>query len=119
MEKSELKKIIRDTLEKYFGEVNDLHKVTMDIYEAAEYLKLSPSYIRKLTSQKRIPHRKPYGKKLYFIKSELDEFIFNSKAPDTMDSIQKAATEYINKNIRRLWKGLLRSKQALSLKSVD
>ena len=101
MNSKEIKKVIRTTLEKYFGEVNDLHKQTMDIYEAAEYLKLSTSYIRKLTSQKRIPHRKPYGKKLYFIKSELDAFIFNSKAPTTIDDIKKEAANYMIKNRRR------------------
>jgi len=79
MNAKELKQIINETLEKHFGRVNDLHKVTLDVYEVAEYLNLSPSYIRKLTSEKGIPHRKPTGKRLYFVKSEIDDWIRNSK----------------------------------------
>ena len=79
MDARELKQIITETLEKYFGKVIDLHKETLDVYEVAEYLNLSPSYIRKLTSIKEIPHRKPTGKRLYFVKSEIDTWIQDSK----------------------------------------
>ena len=79
MEARELKRIITETLEKFFGKINDLHKETLDVYEVAEYLNLSPSYIRKLTSIKEIPHRKPTGKRLYFVKSEIDAWIQASK----------------------------------------
>ena len=79
MEARELKRIITETLEKFFGRINDLHKETLDVYEVAEYLNLSPSYIRKLTSIKEIPHSKPTGKRLYFVKSEIDTWIQNSK----------------------------------------
>ena len=79
MEARELKRIITETLEKFFGKINDLHKETLDVYEVAEYLNLSPSYIRKLTSIKEIPHRKPTGKRLYFVKSEIDAWIQDSK----------------------------------------
>jgi len=79
MDARELRQIITETLEKFFGRINDLHKETLDVYEVAEYLNLSPSYIRKLTSIKEIPHRKPTGKRLYFVKSEIDTWIQNSK----------------------------------------
>ena len=79
MDARELRQIITETLEKYFGKVIDLHKETLDVYEVAEYLNLSTSYIRKLTSQKSIPHRKPMGKRLYFVKAEIDTWIVNSK----------------------------------------
>ena len=79
MDARELKRIITETLEKFFGKINDLHKKTLDVYEVAEYLNLSPSYIRKLTSIKEIPHRKPTGKRLYFVKSEIDTWIQDSK----------------------------------------
>lgn len=79
MDAKELKRIITETLEKHFGKINDLHKKSLDVYEVADYLNLSPSYIRKLTSGNLIPHRKPTGKKLYFLQSEIDEWIQNSK----------------------------------------
>lgn len=79
MDRKELKELIVNTLEKYFGKVNDLHKDTLDVFEVADYLNLSVSNIRKKTSSGVIPHRKPSGKKLYFIKKEIDEWIANSK----------------------------------------
>ena len=79
MDTEELKKIITETLEKYFGKVNDLHKEILDVFEVADYLNLSASNIRKKTSNEEIPHRKPSGKKLYFIKSEIDEWVNKSK----------------------------------------
>ena len=95
MDERELKQIIKEALEKYFGKVIDLHKETLDVYEVAEYLNLSVHYIRKLTSKKVIPHRKPTGKKLYFIKSELDEWIFNSRSPKTQDEIEIEASTFL------------------------
>ena len=70
---------MKESFDKYIGRLNDFHKNIFDVYEVAEYLNLSPSYIRKLTSTKEIPHRKPTGKRLYFVKSEIDDWIRNSK----------------------------------------
>jgi excisionase family DNA binding protein len=79
MDRKELKQLILNSLEKYFGRVNDLHKEIFDVLEVADYLNLSISNIRKKTSKGEIPHRKPSGKKLYFIKKEIDEWVANSK----------------------------------------
>lgn len=43
--------------------------------EAADYLDLSKSWLYKLTARDAIPHYKPFGKKIYFLKTELDNFI--------------------------------------------
>ena len=43
--------------------------------EACEYLGFAPSYLYKLTCKNIIPHYKPSGKRLYFFKKELDEWI--------------------------------------------
>jgi excisionase family DNA binding protein len=66
MDAKEIKQIVTEVLEKHFGKINDLHKEILDVYELAEYLNLSPSYIRKLTSKKEIPFYKPMGKKNIF-----------------------------------------------------
>jgi len=79
MNNKQIKEMIVPVLEEYFGEISSFTKQTMDVYEVASYLNLSVSYVRKLTSRKEIPHHKPFGKKLYFIKSEIDEGIRNSK----------------------------------------
>lgn len=50
----------------------------MNLIETAEYLGLSPSYIYKLTYKKQIPHYKPTGKRIFFFKREIDEWIVKS-----------------------------------------
>ena len=94
----EIKEVVKESLDTYFGQVNDLHKVTLDVEELSEYLNLSPSYIRKLTSQGKIPFRKPFGKKLFFIKEEIDTHFRNSKKfYKDLDS-DKEADDYLSKN---------------------
>ena len=51
----------------------------LDVNQAAEYLKLKSSYIYSLIHQKKIPYYKPLGKRVYFIKSELNKWIKESK----------------------------------------
>jgi excisionase family DNA binding protein len=51
----------------------------LDLKQAAEYLKLRPSYIYSLVHQGKIPYHKPNGKKLYFFKHELNEWILGTK----------------------------------------
>ena len=46
--------------------------------EASEYLGISLSYLYKLTSQNKIPHYKPNGKMIYFVKSELDQWVMRN-----------------------------------------
>lgn len=50
----------------------------MNLMEAAAYLGLAPSYIYKLTHKHLIPHYKPTGKRVFFYKKELDEWIVKS-----------------------------------------
>ena len=50
----------------------------MNLMEAAAYLGLAPSYIYKLTHKHLIPHYKPTGKRVFFYKKELDEWITKS-----------------------------------------
>ena len=59
----------------------------LDLNQAAEYLKLKPSYMYSLIHQKRIPYYKPNGKRVYFIKSELIKWIMGSKV-QTVDEVE-------------------------------
>jgi len=52
-----------------------LHKDILTCREAAAYMGVSLSYIYKLTHRNEIPHYKPLGKKVFFNKSELEEWI--------------------------------------------
>jgi excisionase family DNA binding protein len=98
MSTKEIKEVVKESLDTYFGQVNDLHKKTLDVEELSKYLHLSPSYIRKLTSQGKIPFRKPFGKKLFFIKGEIDEHFRNSKRVFKDLDADKAADDYLSKN---------------------
>lgn len=71
----------------------------MNVGEVSEYLKISVSSIYKLTSSSEIPHYKS-GKKLYFKKDEIDEWVFSNRIK-TKDDIEKEAMEYIRKKPRR------------------
>ena len=59
--------------------INHQNLEPLDLIQAAEYLKLKPSYIYSLIHQQKIPHYKPGGKKVYFIKAELNKWITESK----------------------------------------
>lgn len=47
----------------------------MCVREAAYYLNMSISTLYKLTASGKIHHYKPNGKKLFFIKEELDKWV--------------------------------------------
>ncbi len=93
-----------DRIEKAIEKLNATGPVTvanapMDIKDLAEYLKMSVSAIYKLTSSSEIPHYKS-GKRLYFKKEDINEWIF-SRRIKTNDDIEKEAMEYIRRNPRR------------------
>lgn len=58
---------------------NALTKEVLTLEEVAEYLQLSKSCLYKMTSNKEIPYYVPGGKKIYFRRSEIDNWVFNSK----------------------------------------
>lgn len=63
--------------------------------EACKYLHLRPSYLYKLTSQKKIRFYKPNGKILYFNKRDLDSWIFGHYGSTELNINEK------NKNKKR------------------
>jgi len=65
--------------------------------EATEYLSCSKSYLYKLTCKRLIPCAKPFGKKLYFRKSELENFLFRNPLM-TKDQIDQKAVDYVTIN---------------------
>ncbi len=62
----------------------------LDLNQAAEYLKLKPSYIYSLIHQKKIPYHKPLGKRVYFNKLELNKWITKAK----IKSVEEVEEEY-------------------------
>jgi len=72
-----------------------------NLNQAAEYVSLSKSAIYKKTSERNIPHFKQ-GKKLYFKRSELDDWLTSLKI-STHAEIEKQADDYIIKKGKFKW----------------
>lgn len=95
----ELIKEIKE-LKKIVLEQNILRKEVLNFEEACFYLGISDSYLYKLTSRKDIPHFCPNGKKLYFNRTELDQWLQQNRQVSNAE-IDKEATNYILKKGRR------------------
>jgi len=69
-------------------------KPILTVGECAELLGISVSYIYRLTSEKRIPHYKPHGKRVYFRRDEVIDWALSHRiTPDSeiTDSIRSNA----------------------------
>ena len=66
----------------------------LTLREAAVYLDISPSYLYKLTASQRIPHFKPHGKRVYFLRSDLNAYLLQGRVRP-VDEIEQEATNYV------------------------
>ena len=66
----------------------------LTLVEAAKFLDLSPSHLYKLTSERKIPHFKPNGKKIYFDEYELVQWL-KRKPKRTREETEEKAASYI------------------------
>lgn len=83
-----------EKLEQRIGEQNLLMKEVLNFNDACNYLDISASHLYKLTSQKSIPHFCPQGKKLYFNRAELNEWLQRNRQTST-DEIETMAANYL------------------------
>ena len=83
-----------EKLEQRIGEQNLLMKEVLNFNDACNYLDISASHLYKLTSQKSIPHFCLQGKKLYFNRAELDEWLQRNRQTST-DEIETMAANYL------------------------
>lgn len=81
-------------------EQNILQKTVLNLNEASKYLNISESHLYKLTSTRQIPHFCPQGKKLYFRREELDEWLQRNRQSSS-DEIEQRAADYILRNPRK------------------
>src|SRR5689334_11176192 len=87
-------------IETMLQEQNLLKKDVLNVNEASAYLDMSASHLYKMTSQKQIPHFCPQGKKLYFKRAELDEWLLRNRQ-DSRDEIETLAANYLLTNKRK------------------
>jgi excisionase family DNA binding protein len=97
--KEVLKKLKK--IETMLEQQNLLKKEVLNLNEAGAYLNISASHMYKLTSQKLIPHFCPQGKKLYFKREELDNWLLRNRQ-DSTDEIETIAANYLLKHKRVL-----------------
>lgn len=76
-------------------------KETLTIEEASEFLGLSISRLYKMTSNKEIPYYKPGGKKIYLNRTELEQWILNSRIASN-DELETNVEDYLSKNYKNL-----------------
>ncbi len=88
-----------ERIETMLAEQNLLQKEVLNFNETAIYLEVSHSHLYKLTSAAIIPSYKPNGKKLYFKRKELDNWLLSNKQVGA-DEIEQQATDYIMKKGR-------------------
>lgn len=92
-----------EIIEKHVLDQNIILKNVLNFNEACKYLELSQSHLYKLTSAGTIPHYKPNGKKLYFNRAELEEWLLRNRNT-TQEEIDKEAANYLIKKGRvKLW----------------
>ena len=87
-------------LEGKIEEQNLLQKEVLTFNDVCRYLDISASHLYKLTSQKQIPHFCPQGKKLYFNRTEIDQWLMRNRQ-ETTEDIETAAANYLIKNKRK------------------
>lgn len=95
--KSAIKEIISEDLKQSNPSLPDL----LNIKEAADFLKLKITTIYEKTSQKVIPHFKK-GNKLYFNRSELEEWIKTGKVKTQSEIVGQATTYLLNNKQKSL-----------------
>lgn len=78
-------------------EQNMLQKAVLNFNEACKYIDVSPSHLYKLTSAKQIPHFCPQGKKLYFRRDELDDWLLRNRQATT-EELEQQAPEFIKRS---------------------
>jgi excisionase family DNA binding protein len=92
-----MSKEILTKLEKIERLLSDLSAATarpLDLDEAATYLHHSKSYVYQLTSKGLIAHFKPHGKKIFFLKQDLDAYLLRHRRA-AAEEIEEAATSHI------------------------
>lgn len=73
----------------------------LSLNEATVFLKMSKSCLYKITSQKQIPHYVPGGKKIYFRKSDLENWLLQNRITPVSE-FENPAENYLSKTSKSL-----------------
>ena len=75
-------------------ETGDMGSIILTTEAACKYLNMKKSMLYKKTSAKEIPYYKPEGKKMYFVREELDRWMQRNPTP-TVDDMIRQSQEYM------------------------
>ncbi|NVN19450.1 helix-turn-helix domain-containing protein [Muricauda sp. HICW] len=75
------------------------HKEILSFREALQYMDVSQSFLYKLTSKKAIEFTKPNGGKIYFRKSDLDNWMLQNESGSAR-VLQTEVYNHLKKNKR-------------------
>ena len=84
-----------ESIESKLSEQNLLQKEVLNFTEACTYLELSESHLYKLTSTKQVPHFCPNGKKLYFKRVELEQWLLRNRVSTIAEIVETKTAELI------------------------
>ena len=85
-----------DRIEQLLAQQTVLSKSVLSLEEACYFLGIKKSHMYKLTSQDRIPHFQPEGKRIYFKRTHLEEWLMRN--PKTANyQIDQMATAHLTK----------------------
>jgi excisionase family DNA binding protein len=71
------------------------NKQIFTVDDVVNYTGFSKSYVYKLVHQQIIPYSKPNNRTLFFLKSEIDEWMLQNKSK-SISQIEQEATTYVN-----------------------
>lgn len=66
----------------------------LTLTEAAEFLRLSPTYVRKLVQRRLISYQRPNGGRIYFNLSDLEAFLARGRVQSLYDEHYQAERIY-------------------------
>ena len=94
MAENEIQQML-DNIITMLAEQNLFKKDVLSFNEATKYLDLSCSYLYKLTSKGGIAHYKPEGKKIYFLRTDLDNYLLRNRVKSADEIATEASTHVV------------------------
>ena len=89
-----------EAIERLLQDQQLTQKNVLSFAEACLYLEVSESHLYKLTSSNGISHYKPNGKKIYFKREELDQWLLRNRA-NTQEELAAQTNQFLIKTERR------------------
>jgi len=83
---------IRDLIQRQ----NIYKKEILTLDEAVEYIRVSKSFLYKLTSKGKISHSKPSGKLVFFKRADLDKWMLSNKS-ETVNELESQVNNYLKR----------------------